>query len=56
MKVCHSLDDGLTEDPENQNNLCGACSKAKSAPAPAAAAHKPVATERPARRKRAAAS
>ncbi len=56
MKVCHSLDDGLTEDPENQNNLCGACSKARSASAPVAAAHRPAAPERPARRKRAAAS
>ncbi len=27
LKVCHSLDDGLTEDPNNQQNLCAACSK-----------------------------
>jgi len=25
-KVCHNVDDGLTEDPENLRNLCGACS------------------------------
>ncbi len=25
MKVCHSLDEGLVEDPANENNLCGAC-------------------------------
>jgi hypothetical protein len=33
-KVCHSLDDGLQEDPANQNNLCGKCAKASK---PAAA-------------------
>jgi hypothetical protein len=54
--VCHSLDDGLTEDPDNQNNQCGACSKAKSAPAPSAVAPKPPASSRGTRRKRAAAS
>jgi hypothetical protein len=26
VKVCHNVDDGLTEDPENLRNLCGACS------------------------------
>jgi len=56
LKVCHSLDDGLTEDPDNQNNQCGACSKTKSAPTPLAAAPKPAAASRSARRKRAAAS
>jgi hypothetical protein len=25
-RVCHNVDDGLTEDPENVRNLCGACS------------------------------
>jgi len=55
LKVCHSLDDGLTEDPDNQNNQCGACSKVKSAPTPAAAP-KPASSSRSARRKRAAAS
>lgn len=29
-KVCHNLDEGLVEDPENQKNLCSACSKTKS--------------------------
>src|ERR1043166_109859 len=28
-KVCHSVDDGLVEDPTNLNNLCSACSNAK---------------------------
>ena len=30
LKVCHSLDDGLTEDPNNQQNLCATCSKARA--------------------------
>ena len=56
-KVCHSLDDGLTEDPDNQNNQCGACSKEKSVPAtPSAVAPKPAASSRRSARKRAAAS
>jgi len=25
-KVCHNVDDGLTEDPDNVRNLCGPCS------------------------------
>jgi hypothetical protein len=29
MKVCHSLDEGLQEDPANTNNLCSKCAKAK---------------------------
>ncbi|MGH7906927.1 MAG: hypothetical protein ACREP6_09885 [Candidatus Binataceae bacterium] len=33
LKVCHSLDDGLTEDPNNQNNLCGKCAKSRPAAA-----------------------
>lgn len=28
-KVCHNLDEGLVEDPENQMNLCSACAKQK---------------------------
>jgi hypothetical protein len=28
-KVCHNIDDGLVEDPNNVNNLCSACSTAK---------------------------
>jgi hypothetical protein len=55
MKVCHSLDDGLREDPNNQSNLCGACAKAE-AQAEAAAAREAGTTTRGARRKRAAAS
>jgi hypothetical protein len=38
LKVCHSLDDGLSEDPANQNNRCGACAKARAAADSAAAA------------------
>lgn len=26
-KVCHNMDDGLVEDPNNTYNLCGNCSK-----------------------------
>ncbi|HYK63918.1 MAG TPA: hypothetical protein VEY94_03145 [Patescibacteria group bacterium] len=37
LKVCHSLDDGFSEDPANLNNLCGACAKAKAAAEHAAA-------------------
>jgi hypothetical protein len=28
-KVCHNVDDGLVEDPNNLNNLCQACASAK---------------------------
>lgn len=38
LKVCHSLDDGLSEDPANQNNRCGACAKAQASADSAAAA------------------
>lgn len=27
-KVCHNMDEGLVEDPDNVDNLCGACAKA----------------------------
>jgi len=27
LRVCHSLDDGLLEDPDNQHNLCGDCDR-----------------------------
>src|SRR6266850_2328175 len=33
LKVCHSLDDGLTEDPANINNQCAKCTKAGTAAA-----------------------
>ena len=62
LKVCHSLDDGLSEDTANQNNLCGECAKARaaasSAAATAAAKETGAPSRRPARspRKRAAAS
>jgi len=29
-KICHNMDEGLIEDPNNTNNLCAACAKAKS--------------------------
>src|SRR5690349_17618345 len=29
-KVCHSLDEGLQEDPNNQNNICAKCAKART--------------------------
>jgi hypothetical protein len=35
-KVCHNLDEGLVEDPENQMNLCSACAKRKGASGTAA--------------------
>jgi len=28
-KVCHNMDDGLVEDPNNVSNLCGNCAKTK---------------------------
>ncbi|HJY80831.1 MAG TPA: hypothetical protein VKK81_07080 [Candidatus Binatia bacterium] len=28
-KVCHNLDEGLVEDPDNSHNLCAACAKDK---------------------------
>jgi len=37
LKVCHSLDDGLTEDTENAQNLCASCSKARAQAAAAEA-------------------
>ena len=33
MKVCHSLDDGLVEDPGNINNQCAKCGKTRIAAA-----------------------
>jgi hypothetical protein len=32
-KICHSLDEGLQEDPANLNNLCDKCAKSKTAAA-----------------------
>jgi len=29
-KVCHNMDEGLVEDPNNTGNLCGSCAKTKS--------------------------
>ena len=61
MKVCHSLDDGLSEDPANLNNLCGACTKLQAQAAAHAAKEAAQTPSRPARasrarKKRAAAS
>jgi hypothetical protein len=50
LKVCHSLDDGLNEDPANINNLCGACVKAIAVEA-AAAARESAAAHKPARKR-----
>jgi hypothetical protein len=57
LKVCHSLDDGLTEDTNNQQNMCGACSKlrAQTAAAEAKAASAPAHPTRSSSRKRASA-
>ena len=37
-KVCHNMDDGLVEDPNNVHNLCGTCSKTKGGKGKQAAA------------------
>ena len=57
LKVCHSLDDGLTEDTNNQQNLCANCSKirAQAAAAEAKAAATPPHPPRSSSRKRASA-
>jgi hypothetical protein len=36
-KVCHNMDDGLVEDPNNVHNLCSACAKEKGKDGQAAA-------------------
>ncbi|MGE0825228.1 MAG: hypothetical protein AB7G75_16490 [Candidatus Binatia bacterium] len=36
-KICHNLDEGLIEDPDNINNLCTACGKTTGKNPPAAA-------------------
>ncbi len=28
-KVCHNMDEGLVEDPDNVRNMCAACGKTK---------------------------
>ena len=56
LKVCHSLDDGLTEDSANANNLCGACSKERAAAHAASAASKDSGSTRVKSRKRRAAA
>lgn len=42
-KVCHNVDDGFLEDPNNTNNLCGACAIAKEPKAAKPGGNKPVA-------------
>ena len=37
-KVCHNMDDGLVEDPDNAANTCGACAKPKGGKGKQAAA------------------
>jgi hypothetical protein len=29
-KVCHNMDEGLVEDPENVHNVCAACAKTRT--------------------------
>ena len=36
-KICHNVDDGFVEDPENVANLCGSCAKQKGKGGQAAA-------------------
>ena len=58
LKVCHSLDDGFTEDPNNQQNLCATCNKTRTqaAAAEAKAAAAPAShSSRSSSRKRASA-
>jgi hypothetical protein len=56
LKVCHSLDDGLTEDPNNAENLCAKCSKSRTQAAAAEArAAASTTTPRQGSRKRASA-
>ena len=42
-KVSHNVDDGFLEDPNNVNNLCGACAAAKEPKGPKPAGSKPAA-------------
>jgi hypothetical protein len=53
LKVCHSLDDGLTEDAENAQNLCTSCSKSRlqAAAAEAKAAAAPTHSPRNSRKR-----
>jgi hypothetical protein len=53
LKVCHSLDDGLTEDTNNQQNVCAKCSKTRTQAAAAEA--RAAGTSTRASRKRASA-
>jgi hypothetical protein len=64
-KVCHNLDEGLVEDPENKSNICTPCAKLASdaaraalkKPAPAKAEAAPVpGTSGPGARKKAPAA
>ena len=55
LKVCHSLDDGFTEDPNNQQNLCTKCSKTRTQSAAAEAKAASTPSGRSGSRKRASA-
>jgi len=33
LKVCHSLDEGIVEDPANLHNVCNKCAKSRTAAA-----------------------
>ncbi len=49
LKVCHSLDDGLTEDANNMQNVCAKCGKARAQAAAAEAKAGSGGPSRPAR-------
>jgi len=53
--VCHSLDDGLTEDANNTQNLCSKCTKVRSHAAAAEARAAAGGSSRASSRKRASA-
>ena len=48
-KVCHNLDEGLVEDPDNEQSMCLECSKLPAAPTslPEPAARRPTSRSRP---------
>ncbi len=55
LRVCHSLDDGFSEDPNNQENVCAKCGKTRSQAAAAEARAAGSSPTRSSSRKRASA-
>jgi len=54
-QVCHNLEEGLIEDPQNESNLCVACHEAAKTPPKAArstAKKKKTAKKKPVRKKK----